>query len=97
MRPFGQRERFLKPPLLRADRTERTHGKWEVLIDLQDLPQFGFRVLQPAGVSETDRKMVAVQKIERILLKAPRHRFHGLRGAADRQQVVVPVPEANVA
>ena len=46
---------------------------------------------------ETDREMVAVQNIQRILLKASRHRFNGLRAAADRQQVMVPVPEANVA
>jgi hypothetical protein len=60
MRPFGQGERFPKPPLLRADCTERTHGQWEVLIDLQDFPQFGFRVFEPAGVPETDRQDGAV-------------------------------------
>ena len=74
-----------------------SEGQREVLVDLQDLPQFGFRVLQPAGVSKTDRQMVAVQEIQRIQFKAPRHRFHGLHHATDRQQVMVAVPEANVA
>ena len=72
-------------------------GQWEVLIDLQDPPQFGFRVLQPAGVSETDRKMVAVQEIERILFEGPSPSLPRPPGPADRQQVMVPVPEADVA
>ena len=45
MRLFRERERFLKPALLRANRTERIHSKRKVLIDLQDSPKFGFRVL----------------------------------------------------
>ena len=97
VRLLGQRERFLKPALLRADGTERAHGKWEALIDFQDPPQFGFRVLQPASVPETNREMVAVQNIQRILLKAARHRFHRLWHPSDRQQVMVPVPKAHVA
>src|SRR5205823_14442022 len=97
IRLFRERERFLKPALLRANRTERIHSKRKVLINLQDSSKFGFRVLQAAGMPETDREMVAVQNIQRILLKASRHRFNGLRAAADRQQVMVPVPEANVA
>ena len=53
VRPFGQRERFFESPLLSADRTERTQGKWEVLVDFEDLPQFDLRVLEPAGVSQS--------------------------------------------
>jgi hypothetical protein len=66
-RPFGQRERFLEPSLLRADSTERTDGQREVLIELQDLAQFGFRLLESAGVPEAHGEMVTEQEIERIL------------------------------
>src|SRR5438045_4441258 len=97
IRLFRQRERFLKSTLLRADCTERTQSKRKVLIDLQDSSKFGLRVLEPAGVPETDREMVSVQNIQRILLKPSRHRFNRFRAAPDRQQVMIPIPEANVA
>ena len=86
VRSFGQRERFLEPPLLRADCAECIEGQREVLVNLQDLPQFGFSVLWPAGVSKTDRQVVAVQEIQRIQFKAPCHRFHGFRDATNRNR-----------
>ena len=54
------RERFFESTLLRADGAERADGQREVLVELQDPAQFGFGLVDPAGVSETDGKMVAV-------------------------------------
>ena len=68
-----------------------------VVVDLQNRSQFGFCVLQPTGESKTAGVMVAVQKIQRISLKPPLHRFDGVDGPADGQQVMIPIPEENVA
>ena len=53
-------QRFLKPPLLRVNGTERSQRVRIILIDLQDCAQFGLRVIQPSREPETASKYVPV-------------------------------------
>jgi hypothetical protein len=55
MGPFAQGERFFESTLLRAHGTERPNGQRELLIEFQHSAQFGFRLVESANVSETDR------------------------------------------
>src|SRR5688500_17325705 len=96
MRLFCQCEGFIESALLRRDGAKCTQRKRESFVDLQDPAQFFFGILEPAGVPETNGKMMTVEKIERILVNGLGHRGDGVDGPAERQEVMVPVPQTNV-
>ena len=51
VRPFGERERFVKEALLCADGAEGAHSQAEVSIDLENLAQFRSGVIKSAQVA----------------------------------------------
>src|SRR5262245_51424253 len=55
-----QCKRLAPSALLRAEHTKCGDGPSEVRIELQGPAQFGFRFVEPPGVSETVGEMVAV-------------------------------------
>src|SRR5262245_2927273 len=57
---FTQCKRLAPSALLRAEHTKCGDGPSEVPIEVQGPAQFGFRFVEPPGISETVGEMVAV-------------------------------------